>query len=59
MDVEVESTRITIPAAPLLRPADADLNRLVEMIDDAKTVTFSGAMAAGTHAMKWLNLQKD
>src|SRR2546423_5404304 len=38
MDVEDESTQITIPAAPHLRPADADLNRLVEMIDDAKTV---------------------
>ena len=37
MDVEVESTQITIPAAPHLRPADADLNRLVEMIDNAKT----------------------
>src|SRR5271155_665557 len=42
MDVEVESTQISIPAPPLLRPADADLNRLVEMIDDAKTVTIFG-----------------
>src|ERR1700739_574768 len=42
MDVEVESTQITIPATPLLRPADADLNQLVEMIDDAKTVTIFG-----------------
>jgi len=42
MDVEVESTQITIPAAPHLRPADADLNRLVEMIDDAKTVAIFG-----------------
>jgi pyruvate dehydrogenase (quinone) len=42
MDVEVESTQITIPAAPYLRPADADLNRLVEMIDDAKTVAIFG-----------------
>src|ERR1700736_1825393 len=28
-DVEVESTQTTIPAAPYLRPADADLDRLV------------------------------
>ena len=42
MDVEDESTQITIPAAPHLRPADADLNRLVEMIDDAKTVAIFG-----------------
>jgi len=40
--VEDESTQITIPAAPHLRPADADLNRLVEMIDDAKTVAIFG-----------------
>ncbi len=42
MDVEVESTQITIPATPLLRPADADLNRLVEMIDNARTVAIFG-----------------
>jgi hypothetical protein len=30
------STEITIPATPVLRPSDADLNQLVEMIDDAK-----------------------
>jgi pyruvate dehydrogenase (quinone) len=42
MDVEVESTRITIPAAPFMRPADADLNRLVEMIDNARTVAIFG-----------------
>src|SRR5260221_3414120 len=42
MDVEVESTQITIPASPHLRPADADLNRLVEMIDDANTVAIFG-----------------
>jgi pyruvate dehydrogenase (quinone) len=42
MDVEVESTQITIPAAPLLRPADPDLNCLVEMIDSAKTVAIFG-----------------
>ena len=42
MDVEVESTQITIPATPLLRPADADLNRLVKMIDNARTVAIFG-----------------
>ena len=42
MDVEVDSAEITIPATPLMRPADADLNRLVEMIDDARTVTIFG-----------------
>src|SRR5579859_22527 len=42
MDVEVESTQITVPATPHLRPADADLNRLVGMIDDAKTVAIFG-----------------
>jgi pyruvate dehydrogenase (quinone) len=41
-DVEVSSTAITVPATPLMRPADEDLNRLVEMIDDAKTVAIFG-----------------
>ena len=36
------STEITIPATPVLRPSDADLNQLVEMIDDAKTVAIFG-----------------
>jgi pyruvate dehydrogenase (quinone) len=36
------STEITIPATPVLRPADADLNQLVEMIDDARTVAIFG-----------------
>jgi len=40
--VEVDSTQITIPATPLLHPADADLNCLVEMIDNAKTVAIFG-----------------
>ena len=42
MDVEVESTHITIPTTPLLRPADGDLNRLVDMIHDAETVAIFG-----------------
>jgi pyruvate dehydrogenase (quinone) len=41
-DVEVSSTAIRVPATPLMRPADEDLNRLVEMIDDAKTVAIFG-----------------
>jgi pyruvate dehydrogenase (quinone) len=41
-DVEVGPTAITVPATPLMRPADEDLNRLVEMIDDAKTVAIFG-----------------
>jgi pyruvate dehydrogenase (quinone) len=41
-DVEVRSSAITVPAAPFMRPADEDLNRLVEMIDDAKTVAIFG-----------------
>src|SRR5258708_222135 len=36
------STEITIPATPVLRPADEDLDQLVEMIDDAKTVAIFG-----------------
>src|SRR6202451_447333 len=37
-DAATHSTEIKIPAPPVLRPADADLNQLVKMIDDAKTV---------------------
>jgi pyruvate dehydrogenase (quinone) len=36
------STHITIPCKPVLRPSDADLNRLVEMINAAKTVAIFG-----------------
>jgi pyruvate dehydrogenase (quinone) len=41
-DTASRSTKITIPATPVLRPSDADLNRLVEMIDEAKTVAIFG-----------------
>jgi len=41
-DATTHSTGITIPAPPVLRPADADLNQLVRMIDDAKTVAIFG-----------------
>jgi pyruvate dehydrogenase (quinone) len=33
---------VMIPGAPVLRPADADINRLAEMIDEAKTVAIFG-----------------
>src|SRR5271154_4135918 len=34
--------QISIPAAPVLRPADADLSLLTKMIDDAKTIAIFG-----------------
>src|ERR1700683_542576 len=37
-DATRRSTEITIPCTPSLRPSDADLDRLVGMIDHAKTV---------------------
>jgi len=37
-----QSYEIKIPAAPVLRPSDSDLAKLVRMIDDAKTVTIFG-----------------
>src|SRR6202021_1238865 len=36
------ATEITIPRPPVFRPSDTDLNQLVKMIDDAKTVTIFG-----------------
>ena len=41
-DAATHSAEITIPAAAVLRPSDADLNKLVSMIDDAKTVAILG-----------------
>lgn len=41
-DAPDHSAAITIPNPPLLRPSDADLNQLVKMIDDAKTVAIFG-----------------
>src|SRR6202050_3118786 len=37
-DASDQSTEIRIPGASVLRPSDTDLNQLVKMIDDAKTV---------------------
>jgi pyruvate dehydrogenase (quinone) len=41
-DASDQSTEIRIPGASVLRPSDADLNQLVKMIDDAKTVAIFG-----------------
>ena len=41
-DATDQSSEIRLPAAPVLRPSDADLHRLVKMIDDAKTVAIFG-----------------
>jgi pyruvate dehydrogenase (quinone) len=41
-DVADGSAEITIPNPPLLRPSDADLNQLVKMIDDTKTIAIFG-----------------
>src|SRR6266446_5260531 len=41
-DASVHSYEFTIPAAPLFRPSDADLDKLTEMIDAAKTVAIFG-----------------
>jgi pyruvate dehydrogenase (quinone) len=41
-DAAPHSIKIKIPAQPVLRPSDPDLNQLVKMIDDAKTVAIFG-----------------
>jgi pyruvate dehydrogenase (quinone) len=41
-DVADQSSEITIPNPPILRPSDADLDQLVKMIDDAKSVAIFG-----------------
>src|ERR1700681_110055 len=41
-DEATRSTKITIPATPVLCPSDRDLNQLVEMIADAKTIAIFG-----------------
>jgi len=41
-EATTRATEITIPASPLVRPSDADLHRLVTMIDAAKTVAIFG-----------------
>jgi pyruvate dehydrogenase (quinone) len=41
-DAPSSSTEIKIPATPILRPSDPDLNQLIQMIDAAKTVAIFG-----------------
>jgi pyruvate dehydrogenase (quinone) len=41
-DAGEQSTEFMIAAPPVLRPSDADLNKLVQMINDAKTVAIFG-----------------
>jgi pyruvate dehydrogenase (quinone) len=41
-DAGDQSPEIRVPVTPLLRPSDADLNQLVKMINDAKTVAIFG-----------------
>ena len=41
-DVEPPTHELRIPAAPLYRPADTDLEKLAGMIDDAKSVAIFG-----------------
>src|SRR6266508_654191 len=41
-DAAEQSTEFTIAAPPVLRPSDANLHTLVQMIDDAKTVAIFG-----------------
>jgi pyruvate dehydrogenase (quinone) len=41
-DAADQSPEIRVPVTPLLRPSDADLNQLVKMINDAKTVAIFG-----------------
>jgi pyruvate dehydrogenase (quinone) len=44
------AARAPVTAAPLVRPADADLARLADLVNKAKKVTlFCGAGAAGAH----------
>jgi pyruvate dehydrogenase (quinone) len=41
-DAGTQSTEIKVPAPPVLRPSDPDLDQLAKMIDDAKTVAIFG-----------------
>src|SRR6202161_1028047 len=41
-DAGDQSPEIRIPAAPILRPSDVDLNQLADMINDAKKVAIFG-----------------
>jgi pyruvate dehydrogenase (quinone) len=41
-DATFESRPITIPAAPVFRPTDSDLHKLISLIDGAKNITIFG-----------------
>jgi pyruvate dehydrogenase (quinone) len=41
-DAPSESRPVTIPAAPVLRPSDSDLQKLIALIDAAKNITIFG-----------------
>ena len=41
-DAGTHSTEIKVPAPPVLRPSDPDLDQLAKMIDEAKTVAIFG-----------------
>ena len=41
-DAAEQSSKISIPSAPIFRPSDADFNQLATMIDAAKTVAIFG-----------------
>jgi pyruvate dehydrogenase (quinone) len=41
-DLSSESRPVRIPAAPVFRPADADLHTLISMIDEAENITIFG-----------------
>jgi pyruvate dehydrogenase (quinone) len=42
MDSASDSNKVSIPVAPIYRPADADLERLAAMIEEAKSVAIFG-----------------
>ena len=41
-DATFESRSVTIPAAPVFRPIDSDLRKLISLIDGAKNITIFG-----------------
>src|SRR5471032_442728 len=42
LDAPSSASAVTVPVAPVLRPADADIERLAEMIESAKSVAIFG-----------------
>ena len=58
-DADFRIEDMTIPVAPIFRPADADVDKLAQMIEAAKTVASSGATAAATPATKCSRWQRN